>query len=639
MDYCTLVDGEAVRSEWTGGFHQTCDVAVVGLGTAGALALIAAAREGMTAVGLEALSFMGGVGTGGAINYYYWGTQGGIQDELDAACRELEPRYAPFDPNRANRFHPDVKKYVLEDAARRAGAAMLYRAKLTGVFMEGERVVGVQAITARGARNIRSRVVIDASGDAQACAAAGCRCRLGREFDGQPQPYSAPRGTLNTDGSVGHANFDAGYVDPRNAEDLSRAICLGHGLHLRDRYEAEPARLLWLAPLLGIREGRFVECEETIAFADVIGERARERVVMQMNSHHDNHAKDWAFESDVAREWTTVCGFWGRRLLAQVPYGALVPRGVDGLLVAGRCISLDHDSAQSFRMQRDMQKTGEIAGVAAALAVRDNCAVRDVPYAKLKRKLEASGCLPRVFESPAPWLADRDEIRQGLASAAPGVAIWSCRRIGERIVEPLLAWSQQAANPDLQKHAAFALGLLRHEAALPVLRDIVRHGDTSEPDVKRRPQKRKHAALFLLGLLGDRAATDLLLDVARGAQDDFQDFTHALTALLRIARKHAGRREIVARTLGGIVSGPHFSCRLPLQVSGSMSQQPVVEDMTQYVRVVLRRELSEWGLDPEPCVALDPSRMTWRDRRMLISHAPRGSHHTPRRRLPGVMPR
>jgi len=592
MDLCTLVDGRMAREEWTGEFDRACDVAVVGLGTAGALAVIAAAREGVNVLGVEALGFMGGIGTGGAINWYYWGTRGGLQDEVDAKCREFAPEYGPRTQKAQRWFHPEVKKYVLEDMATDAGAKLLYHTKVCGVFRDAGKVVGLQAITADGITNIGCRVLVDASGDAHACAMAGCGFRLGRAFDGLPQPYSAPRARLAADGSVGHANFDAGYVDPCDPADLSRAICHGQTLHLRDRYEDEPSRLLCLAPLLGLREGRLIECEETITFEDVLNEVPRERVVMQMYSHHDIHSRDWAFESDLARAWTTVCDLLLRPLVAQVPHGVIVPKGLDGLLVSGRCISLDHDSAQSFRMQPDMQKLGEIAGVAAAIAAKRGCATADVPYPALKAKLEATGCLPSEPLAWEPWPTEPAEIRDGLASDAPGVAIWSCRRLGNGIQDKLLAWLTEEGDANLRRHSAFALGLLRNPAALPVLRETV--SDTSHPD-SRKAQPRSHAAMFLLGVFADREAVGMLGAVLDASHTRFGDFTHAARALLRIGAAHPDLRERIGATLEARLAAPDLAFELPLQGSQGSGGSHVVADLTEHVRTCLRRELAGWA--------------------------------------------
>lgn len=557
----TIEEGLPVALEWSGQFDQRRDVAVVGLGTAGALAAIAAGREGLDVVGIEPHSYMGGVGTGGGIHVYYHGTRGGIQEEVDEAVTEYSRAYAR---QGVRGFHPDAKKYALEKLAREAGVELLYRSRITGVYRHGPRVVGIRVIAPAGTLNIATKFVIDASGDAETCALAGCAFRLGRRFDGQPQPYSMPHGFINHTGKVDGANFDAGYVDPTDAVDFSRAICRGQTLHLRARFTAEN-RLLYCVSHPGLREGRFIVGEQTLLFEDLLLEKSVDNSVMQTYAHHDNHAQDWAFESDAAQDWVTVCGFWSRKTLAQVPYGVVVPKGIDGLFVAGRAISLDHDSSQTFRMQRDMQKLGEVAAVAASLAIACGCAARDVPYEQLRTRLAANGCLPKRLKSWEPWMTDAEQIRSGLAADDPGVAIWSAKLQGDAIVERLLAWIRQTTAENLRVNAAFALGLLGRPQCLPALRERVVLRDTTLPDNnKHRTQQRNHAAMYLLGRFADREILPVLLCIAGDPASGFQDFTQALVAALRIGREHAEARNLIAATLVEHLTRQDFHLALPL---------------------------------------------------------------------------
>ncbi len=86
---------------------------------------------------------------------------------------------------------------------------------------------------------------------------------------------------------------------------------------------------------------------------------------------------------------------WGARFIQSersaydIPYRCLVPRTLDGLLVAGRCISASHDAQGSIRIMPACMATGEAAGTAAALAVRSGCQPRAVDVAALQKALAA----------------------------------------------------------------------------------------------------------------------------------------------------------------------------------------------------------------------------------------------------------
>ncbi len=415
------------------------------------------------------------------------------------------------------------------------------------------------------------------------------------------------------------ANFDSGYVRPTDPEDMSRAVCFGYTLHLREQYDGED-RMLAMAPLFGLREGRFITGEASLEIKNVLAEEPVEQLTMQEVSFFDNHSKDWAFESETAQDWVTVCGLWGRKIVAGVPIGALIPRGVDGLLVAGRSISIDHDVSQSLRMQRDMQKLGEVAARAAELAVRHDCPVSTVPYDELNTMLSKSGCLPPTDERarPEPWLEDLDEIREGLASAGPGAALWSCRRRGERIIPDLRKWLAEGEGTELAAHAALALGLLRDRSAVPGLKRIIETEDRRKPEQPGgNRQEKYHAAVYLLGVLTDEGSLDLLTERYMSAES-FQDVSYLAMALLRIGEAHSGLRSRIAKTLVDKVGKDDFSLRLVLQVSGA-AQKNTEEDMTAYLRLLLRRELGGWDLPRGTLDVLVNEPATPRDHRLAAS--------------------
>jgi hypothetical protein len=103
------------------------DVVVCGGGTGGALAAIAAARQGASTLLLEASTGLGGMGTGGGIHIYYHGVAGGLQDEVDSRVDALSRLFGP-----AQGFHPEAKKVVLEQMALEAGVELAYETTITG---------------------------------------------------------------------------------------------------------------------------------------------------------------------------------------------------------------------------------------------------------------------------------------------------------------------------------------------------------------------------------------------------------------------------------------------------------------------------------------------------------------------------
>ena len=79
--------------------------------------------------------------------------------------------------------------------------------------------------------------------------------------------------------------------------------------------------------------------------------------------------------------------------MGEIPYGALIPKGAKRILCAGRCISSDTDANSAIRVQAPCMAMGQAAGCAAAISVKNNITVKDVPFSLLSRSLEEIGAI------------------------------------------------------------------------------------------------------------------------------------------------------------------------------------------------------------------------------------------------------
>ncbi|MBO7405519.1 MAG: FAD-dependent oxidoreductase, partial [Clostridia bacterium] len=82
----------------------------------------------------------------------------------------------------------------------------------------------------------------------------------------------------------------------------------------------------------------------------------------------------------IQHEWKQPAGY-------TIPYGCLIPKGAEGLLLSGRNISGTHLAHSNFRVMPICAGIGAAAGTAAALAVKDNCGLRDVPVRAIQERL------------------------------------------------------------------------------------------------------------------------------------------------------------------------------------------------------------------------------------------------------------
>jgi len=202
----------------------TMDVAMAGAGTGGVLAAVASGRAGASTCAIEPLPFTGGIGTGGGIHYYYFGVKGGMQEELDQRTRELMPLFGLA--TQIAGFHPDAKKLALDAMLSAAGVTLFDESTLVAVERVGRRVTSAIIATPRGPVRIQASAWIDGTGDGDVCARAGARSAFGRLGDGLPHAYSQSSGRARVrDGKVKMEviNYDAGWVDPCNDDDLTRA--------------------------------------------------------------------------------------------------------------------------------------------------------------------------------------------------------------------------------------------------------------------------------------------------------------------------------------------------------------------------------------------------------------------------------
>ncbi|HUT33033.1 MAG TPA: FAD-dependent oxidoreductase [Planctomycetota bacterium] len=598
------------------------DVVVCGGGTGGALAAIAAARQGARTVLIEQSTCLGGIGTGGGIHSYYHGVAGGLQDDLDRRVAELAPLFGP-----AAGFHPEAKKVALEQLAAEAGVAVVYNTTITGAQTEtlpsalparkegaaepARRIRGVVAAGPDGNALYRAKAFVDGTGDGDLAAMAGAQFTFGRATDGLPHAYSLAAGRLSDDGKLLITNFDAGYCDPTDAVDLTRARRRALGHYWRERFEAK-SRLVYVAPILGLRNSRQVVGDYRLTLADEIAGRQFPDVVAYAYSHFDNHGFDYENESDEAMLWVWLLGNWGRRFGCEIPYRCLLPAGVEGLLVACRALSITHDAHNQLRMQRDLQRIGEAAGIAAALAAQRGITPRELPVGDLQAVLLGTGALGPREQPKLPEPAKVDAALHESSWVPPQVpvlpaaeciaqlggektseATWALvRRGGEAL--PLLLDAAKAEKPATRFWASVALAMLKRPEAAPELRAALAERRADAPEGRKSAPLWKSAAV-LLGRIGDRQAVPELCKVLEDRQADLDALIAAVRALGRVGDPAA------VPAIEAMIARPDLPAVRQFQVSVP-GVNPVSEDARWQLDLAAAEALARLG-SPRPDLA------------------------------------
>ena len=554
-------------------FDRHYDVIVAGTGTAGSFAVLAAAMQGVSVLGVDRFSGAGGMSTFGYVDGYYYGANGGMYEKIDREGKALQDEMFLG--------KVEAKQYLLEKKAADQGAEFLFETVVTGVYLNGKTVRGISVLTEDGVQNLACEMLIDATAEAEVCVMAGCAADCGRQSDGKTRPYTSVKVWVTEEGNIARTNHDSGYINQYDPKELSNAILAAHESQLLGEFRNKHGRVLFLAPSIGIREGRRILAEETVTMQKILDGDQTKTPLFYAYSDFDKHGKDNALETELLQDWYVASNLSTVCLSVPISIKSLIPKGYRSLLTAGRHIGVDHDTASLVRMKKDMFKCGESAGVCAALAVKKGVQPIDLPYKEVREILQETGCLQEennvgiMFDDQyrrmqVRWLTDENEIRRELAGDMPGIAIYSCKRLGNRMAEELKQWMSGAdGNELLRSNCAIALGLIGDKACLPVLRDIVRNRDSFYyKDNRRTNQLRTVIAIYLAGKLGDMELAPMLKEIlldereyGKGLYHEitktsylfnpnrnfnevyFQVISYAAVSLIRIMEKHPENQE------------------------------------------------------------------------------------------------
>jgi flavin-dependent dehydrogenase len=346
------------------------DVVVVGGGTGGAPAGIAAARQGAKTLVLEYLHGLGGVGTNGYICKYYYGYIRGFTKEVDDGVAALEHGRKPT----GGGWNVECKKQWYRRELRKAGADIWFGVLGCGAFVENGHVKGVVVATPDGRGVVLARVVIDSTGNADIAAAAGAACVYTNGVSVAVQGAGLPPRKLG----AGYTNTDWTFIDDGDVVDVWRAFVIAKEKY-RDAYD--------LGKMVDTRERRRIVGDFTMSPMDITLGRTYPDTIAIARSNFDSHGYTvhpiFLLKPPDRKE-----------ILVNVPYRCLLPKGLGGILVTGLGVSAHRDAMPVIRMQADIQNQGYAAGVAAAMAVRTGKSVRDIDIRALQRHLVEKGNLP-----------------------------------------------------------------------------------------------------------------------------------------------------------------------------------------------------------------------------------------------------
>jgi glycine/D-amino acid oxidase-like deaminating enzyme len=349
------------------------DVIVIGGGTSGALAAFAAGSEGAKTLVVEMNPGLGGTGTYGGVSAYWMGRQKGFSALSRSWTDELHDRLRfPHMEGLLAVWNIEAKTQALLEKCQDQGVSFLLDTRVVDVVADSGRLSAVIAVTPCGVVRLAAKIFIDATGDGDVAAFAGAAFTYGSKRDGIVMWYSLPQ--FKGPGRI-QGNFTA-MLDATDLQDYTRAILWGRrrGGTLYDHGS-------YLAP----RETRHIHGEFTQTLADQLLCRAYPDVISLAISNND-------MKGHTSSEWMKI-GLIPPNLYIEISYRMLLPKGLEGILVVGKAISVERDALPSIRMQPDFENLGGAAGVAAALAVRDGVGLRELNLRAVQERLVDVGTL------------------------------------------------------------------------------------------------------------------------------------------------------------------------------------------------------------------------------------------------------
>lgn len=402
--------------------HEDAEVIVCGGGPAGIAAALTAARCGARVRLFELHGCLGGVWTAGLLTYIFDFDKPGITREL---YKELEAHGAKFGGGARDRFvyDPEKMKVILERLLTAAGVKIQLFTRVAAAYRDPTQKRLTTVVTeSKGGRDAwRAKNFIDCTGDGDLGALAGCNWEIGRggpDCPCQPMTLNALVVVKDAAAMQEYISFYGGSADWKTHEtqivnlmrDFKRAgVEPSYGrptiFHIRDnllefmvnheygvkpfepdklteatiRARAEVHRLadglrklggVWeglqvaaTAEQIGIRDGRRIAGRSVVSREDLIAGAKQDDAICRVTFGVDIHAATREENKDkpIHRDGVKARPY-------DIPLRALIAKDVDGLMMAGRCISGDFVAHASYRVTGNAVAMGEAAGAVSALA-------------------------------------------------------------------------------------------------------------------------------------------------------------------------------------------------------------------------------------------------------------------------------
>ena len=429
--------------------RYSADVCVVGAGPAGVSAAVSAARQGAKVLLFDAHTMPGGMSTAGrvptlmtysdGVHFLPEGFGRDVFERMHSMAKALDFSWQNTTPwgfgASLNSWHV---QNIYEELLTAAGVEVLYSCRLTAAITENDRIKQALFVSPGGLFATEAGVFVDATGDGTLAAWSDVPFELAAPDELMPptlcsiwtgvdwETYHKAKvfshdtdamlelldkafetgeitemdyhhtGMFRLSNHLVGANITHAYgVDPSDELSLSRALIRNRknvaqyeNFYRKHIKGFEKAEIIDCGSLLGVRESRRIQCDYMLTFTDYKNCQDFEDSIGRYSYPADLHPAKPDRQSLEEHKKLMRTSALPKGKSYAIPYRSLLPIGKDNLLMAGRCIGCDRLMHSSVRTIPGCWITGQSAGIAAALAVKNGCSCRSIDIKELQNRLQ-----------------------------------------------------------------------------------------------------------------------------------------------------------------------------------------------------------------------------------------------------------
>jgi hypothetical protein len=486
------------------------DVLVAGGGTAGAMAGMAAVEQRANVAVVEYFPELGGTKTlGGVCGFFAGHRKTKLHDIYVDGVNKERDAFGGREPTAC------ITSYLRKQLTAQGGR-FLANSILCGVTMDGSRATGV-VFEREGALSILTGdVIVDATGDGDVAAFAGASYEFGNERMNATQNFSQwdfdPRGEGPSKPSSNTRDHD--IIMNHCLSEFQRGYQL---THLRAHYYD-------FRPMLTVRESRRIVGECRINLRDILTERRYPDTICLAASTFDPHTFG---DTPLTRVGCVL--IFGISAIGAIPYRAILPKGIEGLLISAKAISQTHNALQFTRMSFDVMTLGYVTGRIAASISREGISTRQFDVKSLEQDLFDLHIIGAgdQFDSAQEWEKSSyieklvDNLAEGKSHGLLNVLM-----VPMEVIEPVLSGKYASLHLHAQRcRVAKALAWCGNPVGNDLLINEMKTLRQEEIEAAFLPREHPkedakgpywpiNQNIALLGMSGDQSALSAILEIA-----------------------------------------------------------------------------------------------------------------------------